>query len=156
MDNKEILENAPEGATHVSDNGVYYKKEQSEPMSYVWWVRGEEWIDSNICHLTHSLDDIRAQLKLIERIGEFEKEIESYKRAFIEMERNEVMGRKLQPVRDLEQQTKVFELAITHFENLAKDTPLGYECKSKGSSQYNWMKFAANELRQKAQELKNG
>lgn len=56
---------------------------------------------------------------------------------------------------DLEQQAKVFELAITHFENLAKDTPLGYECKSKGSSQYNWMKFAANELRQKAQELKN-
>lgn len=43
MTNQEILDNAPEGATYVSGNGVYYKF----------------WAETKSDHVTHSLADIR-------------------------------------------------------------------------------------------------
>ena len=68
MNNKQILDNAPEGATHVSDNGVYYFMNYPVAMNY--WTRGQEWVESGgIHHLCRSLSEIseieslREQLK---------------------------------------------------------------------------------------------
>ena len=67
MSNQEILNIAPEGATHVSDNGVYYRYD-SDFIPAVYWARGEEWLENNkITHLCSSLADIKriAELELI-------------------------------------------------------------------------------------------
>ncbi len=75
MNNKQILDNAPEGATHVSDNGVYYFMNYPVAMNY--WTRGQEWVESGgIHHLCRALADLRriveleAQLKTAKEQGE--------------------------------------------------------------------------------------
>jgi len=74
MNKQEILANKPDGASNVSDNGVYYYSDDGIPMNY--WARGEEWVESGgIYHLTRSIADIeeieslRAQLKMAKADG---------------------------------------------------------------------------------------
>ena len=58
MSNQEILDNAPDGATHVSDNGVYYRYD-SDLIPAVYWARGGDWIENKeITHLWSSLSNI--------------------------------------------------------------------------------------------------
>lgn len=58
MNIKQILDSAPKGATHVSDNGVYYFMDYPVAMNY--WVRGQEWVESGgIHHLCRALADIK-------------------------------------------------------------------------------------------------
>jgi len=71
MNNQEILKAKPEGASNVSDNGVYYYSSDGIPMNY--WSRGEEWVESGgIYHLTRSIADIR-------RIAELETQLNTAK-----------------------------------------------------------------------------
>lgn len=64
-----IVDNAPEGATHVSNNGVYYKKSENQALGALfWWRRGEEWIETKIDHLTRSLSDIKTIIEQQEEI----------------------------------------------------------------------------------------
>ncbi len=66
---EEILNNAPEGATHVSSNGVYYDNSNKQNFEcLVWWCRGEEWIESSIDHITQSLSDLQTQLDQLNEI----------------------------------------------------------------------------------------
>ena len=63
MTNQEILKAKPEGASNVSDNGVYYYSSDGIPMNY--WTRGEEWVESGgIYHLTRSIADIEERESL--------------------------------------------------------------------------------------------
>lgn len=63
-----ILKNAPEGATHVSANGVYYKRSDNQGLgALVWWRRGEEWIETKVDHLCRSLNDIKLIIELTQR-----------------------------------------------------------------------------------------
>ncbi|QGJ84305.1 hypothetical protein [Pseudoalteromonas phage XCL1123] len=67
-DLKAIIVNAPEGATHVSRNGVYYKRSDKQGFgALVWWRRGEEWIESKIDHITRSISDIEEIIALMEQ-----------------------------------------------------------------------------------------
>ncbi len=57
-DLQKIIDEAPEGATHVSDNGVYYFMNYPVAMNY--WSRGQEWVESGgIHHLCRALADLR-------------------------------------------------------------------------------------------------
>lgn len=72
MNSQEILDNAPEGATHVSDNGVYYRYD-SDFISTAYWARGKEWHENNtIAHLCSSLLDIAQIAGQDRRIAELE------------------------------------------------------------------------------------
>ena len=62
---KEIIKHKPEGATHISDNGVFYKLDGYTPLT--WWVRGKEWVDSGVYHITRSLSDIERIITLMEQ-----------------------------------------------------------------------------------------
>ena len=62
---KEIIKHKPEGATHISDNGVFYKLDGYTPLT--WWVRGKEWVDSGVHHITRSLSDIERIITLMEQ-----------------------------------------------------------------------------------------
>ena len=75
---EQIINDAPDGATHVSDNGVYYRMGAKQ----FWWARGEEWVETEIDHFTRSLSDIK-------EIVELQKENEEL-RAHINELRNEV------------------------------------------------------------------
>lgn len=66
--NQEILDNAPEGATHVDDEDGYLKTRKSE-----FW----DWVDGEWDYLNTCVEDIRS-LADIERIVELEKELESF------------------------------------------------------------------------------
>jgi hypothetical protein len=84
MNDKEILKNKPEGASNVSDNGVYYYSSDGIPMNY--WTRGEEWVESGgIYHLTRSIADIRriAELEsmLVSRTKEVDDGITRYNKS---------------------------------------------------------------------------
>ena len=72
-DYQKILEDAPEGATHLGDNGVYYKRVPYEPLPWcsAWDAECEEWVETTIIHLSISLDHLRvivAQNELIEKL----------------------------------------------------------------------------------------
>lgn len=77
---KEIINNSPDGATHVSKNGVYYDISKNQNLGcLVWWCRGEEWIETSIDHLTRSLSDIKTmvtQYETIEKLKRDELEID--------------------------------------------------------------------------------
>ena len=73
MSNQEILDNAPESATHVSDNGVYYRYD-SDFIPAVYWARGEEWLENNeITHLCSSLSNITRIAVLEGRLAYYER-----------------------------------------------------------------------------------
>ena len=57
MTDQELLADIPDGATHVSENGVYYKYVGSIPCAY--WVGGQEWVDTTITHLCRSIEDMK-------------------------------------------------------------------------------------------------
>lgn len=58
-----VIDSAPDGATHVSENGVYYRLSDGVP--YNFWVRGDCWVESNgIHHLTRALADINMILSI--------------------------------------------------------------------------------------------
>lgn len=64
MNEKEILDNAPDDNwTHVSDNNVYYWN-KPDGLPHVWWARGEEWIDSPVHHFLRSRKDIERIVEL--------------------------------------------------------------------------------------------
>ena len=74
---KAIVAGKPEGATHVSDNGVYYFMNYSIAMNY--WVRGEEWVESGgVHHLTRSLSDIEKLIAQADEIAELREMIKSF------------------------------------------------------------------------------
>ncbi len=55
MTNQEILANGPEGWTHVTDAGFYFKETEYE----VYGFFNNEWVDySHDQHLTRSRSDI--------------------------------------------------------------------------------------------------
>lgn len=70
---KVIIAGKPEGATHISDNGVFYKLDGYTPLT--WWVRGKEWIDSGVHHITRSLSDIERIIELEEKLKSFADDI---------------------------------------------------------------------------------
>ena len=77
---RKIIADAPEGATHVSHNFVFYKVDDNTPYDVmVWWARGEEWIDSEIDHLTTPLDKLRTIIAQHDRIAELERDLEQAK-----------------------------------------------------------------------------
>lgn len=113
MTNQEILKagEAAEGWTHyVLENGTNYYFKVYQLNAEIWTEDG--WLEYETTCALPDLEGVRSR-KDIERIVELEQEIESYKRAFIEMESNEVSRRKAQHKRDLEQQAKGIEDAAT-------------------------------------------
>lgn len=75
---EEIINNAPRGATHVSNNGVYYGNSNEQTFGcLVWWQRGEEWIESSIDHITRSLSDLQSQLDQLNEIGRLKSALHS-------------------------------------------------------------------------------
>jgi len=71
-----IRDNAPECATHVSRNGVYYCYSNNQNFGVlVWWRRGEEWIESKIDHITRSLSDINTIIQLEQQKRELGKRV---------------------------------------------------------------------------------
>ena len=83
---RKIVKDAPEGATHVSHNFVFYKLADNTPYeSMVWWARGEEWIDTDIDHLTTPIDNLRTIVEQAETIKRLERErddLEEWQRGF--------------------------------------------------------------------------
>lgn len=61
---KAIVENAPEGATHVSDSNVYFCFIDGVPHNF--WVNGDEWVDCRIPTFTRELKDINKIIQLLE------------------------------------------------------------------------------------------
>ena len=66
MTDRKILENAPEGATHVDDGGAYFKRTKKGDI--FWWVNQVEWMPVGRNRFTRSLADIKRIVDL-ERVG---------------------------------------------------------------------------------------
>ncbi len=60
MTNQEIIDNAPEGATHVDNNGFYLSAGKSGYMTMEDYDGGRDWdyAHADLCH-TRSLADIK-------------------------------------------------------------------------------------------------
>ena len=74
MNNQEILDNAPEGATHVDADLTYIRTEPCGRFLAYFTFQDGEWVEDDEFNilLTRSLADIK-------RIAELEKELEGYK-----------------------------------------------------------------------------
>jgi hypothetical protein len=86
MKNQEILDNAPEGATHIDVESDFCKD------GYYFSYASRRWIPSDFVIGSRSLADIK-------RIVELEKRLSH----------SEIMGERQQSIRDLEQQAKGLE-----------------------------------------------
>ena len=84
MNNQEIINNAPEGATHVSEEGTYFKR--TNKGDTFWWVNRAEWMPYNSYMTTRSLADVA-------KIVELEND---------------------QTIRDLRQQAKGMDIVASH------------------------------------------
>tara|TARA_R110000851_G_scaffold26473_1_gene75040 strand:+ start:193 stop:534 length:342 start_codon:yes stop_codon:yes gene_type:complete len=62
MDDQSILDNAPEGATHVDNGGAYFKLTAKGHI--FWWVNKAEWMPAESNRSTRSLVDIARIAKL--------------------------------------------------------------------------------------------
>ena len=66
MSNQEILDNAPEGATHIDDEGAYFKR--TKQGHTFWWVNQASWMPAESNRSTRSLVDI-AKIAELEKLG---------------------------------------------------------------------------------------
>ena len=63
MTNQEILDNAPEGATHIDDEGAYFKR--TKQGHTFWWVNQASWMPAESNRSTRSLVDISKNAELM-------------------------------------------------------------------------------------------
>ena len=113
MNNKEILQNAPEGATHFYmyfGDARYFKIK--EKLTNIWggYERHHKsgWISTGKFYDLRSLSDIKALVEKDERIAELESLLEVHR----DEKKNEFMNlvcEKMQVKRDLEMQAKGIE-----------------------------------------------
>lgn len=76
MTDQEILDNAPEGATHIDGEGAYF--ERTKQGHTVWWVNEASWMPAESNRSTRSLADIK-------RIAELEADNKTLTRRNIEL-----------------------------------------------------------------------
>lgn len=62
---KEIVKNAPEGATHYDEDGDYIKF----GINYPYWYDGSTWFELESCGSVRSLSDIKLIIELMEEIS---------------------------------------------------------------------------------------
>lgn len=72
---KQILDNAPEGATHYVNNEYCYRKETEEDF-YLW--ANERWVlSSQVYFYTNSLSDLRTIVEQAERIADMQNQLDA-------------------------------------------------------------------------------
>lgn len=59
---KEIVKNAPEGATHYDEDGDYIKL----GINYPYWYDGSTWFELESCGYVRLLSDIKCIIELME------------------------------------------------------------------------------------------
>ena len=103
MNNQEILDSAPEGATHIGSEGDYYK--QPKGRGGYWGMYKGSW-----GRLSALLDDARSLVD-IERITELEEAMNTLVQAVLDNRSKQVTIKTLQVVRDA---IDKFDLRRTH------------------------------------------
>lgn len=75
---KEVIKNAPDGATHYDEDGDYIKF----GINYPYWYDGSTWFELESCGSVRSLSDIKLIVELMEsnkalidKINQFDKAI---------------------------------------------------------------------------------
>jgi len=104
MTNQEIIDNAPEGATHVDNNGYYLKASKSGFME-----PSDCGIDWDYDYANHT--EVRS-LADIARIVELEKERDALRVECYELGQYNDALETNRPIRDLEQQAKGVEDSV--------------------------------------------
>ena len=137
MNNQKILDNAPEGATHVDNEGDYWLM---HPDNATETFMDGEWVYCNMQEPIRSLADIK-------RITELEKELATSKPPpnLIWFDRSEVLG--LDP-----EQTGVIDLRGMKLEQQAKGLT-DYAKEQEQGLNAVWMIAAASKLNEQAKAL---
>jgi len=75
---REIIKNAPEGATHFGADRFYYKQDPNESLSWcsAWDAFSKVWLKTNQMQLSISLDHLRTIIAQHDRIAELERDKE--------------------------------------------------------------------------------